>query len=240
MLRQHHLLIGGCTGSGKSVLLNGIIYTALHSAPSDVQLILLDPKRVELLLYRDVPHTIAYGDQAENMLTALRGAVEEMEARYARMQQQNVKESSETAIYIIIDELADLLDNCGKPALLCLKRLLQLSRAANMHVIAATQHVSRKTLPTELQINFPAVCALRCKSKIESRQLLSIPGAETLQVGTGMYYTPRFDEPVTIRIPRIPEERLESVTERWKTVAARKKMTFWERLWERLTGRGQE
>lgn len=216
LLTMHHVLIGGYTGSGKSVLINGIIYALLQHAPQRCKMLLIDPKRVELHRYRKTPHCIGYGDTPETMQTALQWAVEEMDRRYSTMQAQEMRETAEPAIYIVIDEMADLLDVCGKPALQALKRILQLGRAAHIHVIAATQHVSRKTLPTELQINFPAIVALPQRSKIESRQMIAEPGAELLTVGNCLYITPQNHEPRRASIPYIPDSELQNAVNRWK------------------------
>lgn len=216
LLTMHHVLIGGYTGSGKSVLINGIIYTLLQHTPHRYKMLLVDPKRVELHRYKKAPHCIGYGDTPETMQAALQFAVEEMERRYNTMQAQEIRETAEPDIYIIIDELADLLDVCGKPALQALKRILQLGRAAHIHIIAATQHVSRKTLPTELQINFPAIVALPQRSKIESRQMIAEPGAELLSVGNCLYITPQNHEPRRAAIPYIPDTELQNAVNRWK------------------------
>lgn len=216
LLTMHHVLIGGRTGGGKSVLISGIVYAALQQSPTRCKLLLIDPKMVELHRYRKTPHCIGYGDTPETMQAALQYAVEEMSARYLRMQAAEMRETAEPDIYIIVDELADLIDVCGKPALQALKRILQLGRAAHIHVIAATQHVSRKTLPTELQINFPAIVALPQRSKIESRQMIGEPGAELLQVGNCLYITPQNHEPRRAAIPYIPDTELQNAVDRWK------------------------
>lgn len=225
LLTMHHVLIGGYTGSGKSVLINGIIYTLLQHTPHRYKILLIDPKRVELHRYRKTPHCIGYGDTPETMQAVLQFAVEEMERRYNTMQAQEIRETAEPDIYIIIDELADLLDVCGKPALQALKRILQLGRAAHIHIIAATQHVSRKTLPTELQINFPAIVALPQRSKIESRQMIAEPGAELLTVGNCLYITPQNHEPRRAAIPYIPDTELQNAVNRWKRPEAKPAQT---------------
>lgn len=212
---QIHVLIGGFAGAGKSVLVNGIIYAILQHSPNAAKLILIDPKRVELYSYRKCPHCIKYGDTPETMQTALNFAIGEMERRYIVMQRAEIRETFEPDIYIIIDELADLLDVCGKPAMTALKRLLQLGRAAHIHIIAATQHVNRRTLPAELQINFSTIVALPQRTKIESRQMLGETGAELLTVGTCLYITPKNREPRRAEIPMIPEAELKKAVDRW-------------------------
>ena len=109
MLKQPHLLIAGATGSGKSVVINGIISTALYDAPSDVGFILVDPKRVELVQYKRLPHVIRYASEPADMIAALDAAIAITEQRYKTMQRQGLRKSTEADVYVIIDELADLM-----------------------------------------------------------------------------------------------------------------------------------
>ena len=110
MLKQPHLLIAGATGSGKSVVINGLVYAALHDSPARVELILIDPKRVELVDYKTLPHTIKYASEPGDMVQALEKAMEITESRYKAMQRDRVKKYSGGAVYVIIDELADLMN----------------------------------------------------------------------------------------------------------------------------------
>lgn len=109
ILQQPHTLIAGTTGSGKSCAINGIIYTALYKSPSHTRFILIDPKRTELVMYRNLPHTIAYTSDPGEALKILNNAVAEIDARYDRATAKGLKKSDEADIYIIIDELSDLI-----------------------------------------------------------------------------------------------------------------------------------
>ena len=109
ILRQPHTLIAGTTGSGKSVLMNGIIYTALYKAPPQIQLVLIDPKRVELQLYKDLPHTLRHCTETNEAIQILDALIGEMMTRYDRMSEKSIKQSTETPLYIFIDELSDLV-----------------------------------------------------------------------------------------------------------------------------------
>ena len=109
MLKQTHLLVAGASGSGKSVLVNGIISTALYKFPDEIQFILIDPKRVELSQFKNLPHTIGYYSEPENMTQGLENSIKLIENRYNEMQQQGVKTYTGGHVYIIIDELADLM-----------------------------------------------------------------------------------------------------------------------------------
>ena len=95
MLKQTHLLIAGSTGSGKSVLINTLIYTALFRSPAAVRFVLIEPKRVELVDYSELPHTLKYASEPPEIITALNASIAEMEARYKRMQAQRQKKSTE-------------------------------------------------------------------------------------------------------------------------------------------------
>ena len=109
MLKQPHLLVAGATGSGKSVVINGIITTALKDSPAAVQFIFIDPKRVELVDYRPLPHTLKYASEPGDMVQALQYAMDTTESRYRAMQARHEKNYSGGAVYVVIDELADLM-----------------------------------------------------------------------------------------------------------------------------------
>ena len=127
MLKQPHLLIAGATGSGKSVVINGLVYTALYDSPAAVQFILIDPKRVELVDYKPLPHTVQYASEPGEMVQALEKAMEITESRYRAMQAQRVKKYSGAALYVIIDELADLMTTDRRHVQPLLQRLARVA-----------------------------------------------------------------------------------------------------------------
>lgn len=181
LAERPHLLIAGATGSGKSVALNGIIYTSLliHS-PFECQFCLIDPKKVELVQYKDLPHTARYASETIDIVRSLQWAVDETESRFSRMQLKKIKEYDGPHLYVIIDELADLMTTMKKETLPLLQRLAQIGRAARVHVIACTQNVMAVTIPTVLKCNFPAVLGLRTATAQQSRFLIATPGCEML------------------------------------------------------------
>lgn len=215
LLSQIHVLIGGRTGAGKSVLIAGILYTAMIHDPCKMRLVLIDPKRVELATFSAAPHVDLYASEPPDMMRALKTAESIMDMRYQTIQAMGEKCSREPPIYIVIDELADLLDVCGKPAMRSLKRLLQLGRAAGIHVIAATQHISRATLPAALQVNFPAIVALPQRSAIESRQMIGMRGAEGLDIGEAYIITPETRQPRRVHIPRVSDADINDSLHLW-------------------------
>ena len=191
MAEQPHLLIAGATGSGKSVVVNGIIYNLLHKGPAEAELILIDPKRVELVQYKNVPHCLRYASEPDTMPDALRYALTVTENRYKEMQRQGVRKYQGGDVYVIIDELADLMTTQKKSVLPILQRLCQIGRAAKVHVIACTQCPLAKVIPTEVKVNFDARVALRTRSAQDSRNILSRTGCELLpRYGQGYYMTP--------------------------------------------------
>ena len=215
MATQPHLLVGGATGSGKSVVINGIVATLLYDSPAEVQFILIDPKRVELIDYKNIPHTIAYASEPEEMVSALRKAMDITEARYQEMQKRREKKYSGADLYVIIDELADLMTTDKKRVLPLLQRLCQIGRAARVHVIGATQCPLATVIPTPLKVNFDSRVALRTRSKQDSRNLLEQGGCELLpRYGQGYYMKP--GECELWNIPMIEDEEIHYLCEWWE------------------------
>ena len=215
MLQQPHLLVAGATGSGKSVLINGIIYTALKDSPKDKQFIFIDPKRVELCEYKTLPHCIRYASEPREMIIALYEAMKITEERYKEMQRAGVKKYNGSDVYVIIDELADLMTTNKKRVQPLIQRLCQIGRAARVHVIAATQCPLREVIPTPIKVNFDARVGLRTRGKQDSRNILDMNGCEQLpRYGQGYYMTP---EGLTLyNIPYISPEEINSVIDYWR------------------------
>lgn len=190
MLEQPHLLVAGATGSGKSVVINGLITTALYNSPAAVQFILIDPKRVELIEFKHLPHVITYATEPGETVKALENAMTLTENRFKMMQAQGVKKYQGGAVYVIIDELADLMTTDRKHVQPLIQRLAQIGRAANMHIIAATQCPLAAVIPTPIMVNFDSRVALRTRSAQDSRNILGLKGCELLpRYGQGYYMT---------------------------------------------------
>lgn len=220
MTKQAHLLIAGKTGAGKSVVINGIIYSLLCELfPSECSLILIDPKRVELAQWRDCPHCIEYASEPGEPAKALQTALDITEDRYRQMQRERVKRYQGGAVYVIIDELADLMTVARRDVLPLLQRLCQIGRAANVHVIAATQCPLTKVIPTEVKVNFDAVLGLKTVTRQHSRNIIEEGGCELLPpYGFGYYRTPAG---LTVeRLPMIPEPELDRVAAHWNRQTA--------------------
>lgn len=178
-LESAHVLIAGTTGSGKSTFVENLLS---EIDKSGAKYAIIDIKRVSLSRWE--PGAIAYARTPKDAENVLRGASEYMERIYKSLEAEGAQEYAGKPVYIIIDELADLLTGNGIQATERIRRellhLLRLGRAANIHVIAATQSPNRKTIPAEMVANFTHRVGLRCISQIESRQIIGAKGCEDL------------------------------------------------------------
>lgn len=215
MALQPHLLIAGATGSGKSIVINGIMKTLLTiRPPCSAGFVLIDPKRVELSVYRNVPHVLCYASEPDSMLSALEYAMDITEGRYREMQRQGIRKYEGGDVYVIIDELADLMTTDKKNVQPLLQRLCQIGRAARVHVIAATQCPLSAVIPTPIKVNFDARVALRTRSAQDSRNILGVNGCELLpRFGQGYYMKP--GETILYNIPYTSDEEIAQLVDYW-------------------------
>lgn len=215
LLDKPHLLIAGATGSGKSVLLNAILYSGLIKAPCDFQLVLIDPKQVELLDYKNLPHVLGYTDSVNGSIALLDHCIDLMTKRYTQIKRQGEKQYKGSSVYIVIDELADLLlSDESKEVKRRLQKIAQLGRAAGIHLILCSQSPSRKTIPAEITLNISDRIALHCLSAIESKQILGIKGAEDLErCGQFLYSSP--DGYFRGYVPMVEKTELKSRIDYW-------------------------
>ena len=189
-----HLLIAGATGSGKTVCINCIISSMLlNSSPDELKMIMVDPKRVELMMFQGIPHLVSpIVTNPKKVAAALAWVIGEMERRYdifAEKGVRNITSYKEKAgqdwenlpfIVIIIDELADLMVVAQQDIEGSIMRLAQLSRAAGIHMILATQRPSVNVITGVIKANFPARISFKVASKVDSRTVLDTNGAEKL------------------------------------------------------------
>lgn len=215
MIQENHLLIAGATGSGKSVVLNGIIARLLFNAPPENKLILIDPKRVELSIYKDLPHCIGYASEPEAISILLGHCIDEMEKRYKEMESQRLRKYEKGHIYIIIDEYADLVLTSKKETENKIQRIAQLGRAANIHIILATQCVLAEVINTKIKCNFPARIALKTSNAQDSRNIIDRSGAELLpRYGQCIYHNP-IDGDLIYNVPMVPDEEINKLIDFW-------------------------
>lgn len=234
-LSQPHLLIAGSTGSGKSVFLNGVLRTALFCAPGSqqggVEFIMIDPKRVELSAYRDLPHTLRYASEPETMVSALDYALSITESRYRGMQEEGVRKFSGGDVYVIIDEFADLMTTNRKQVMPKIQRLAQIGRAAKVHIILCTQTPIAKVLPTEIKCNFDSRVGLHTRSRQDSVNIMGHSGCELLpRYGECLYYTP--SEYTRYIVPMYSDAEIEEMVQFWldQKPEAQQKKGFLSRL----------
>ncbi|WP_309400364.1 DNA translocase FtsK [Cerasicoccus maritimus] len=205
LAKAPHLLIAGSTGAGKSVCINNLILSLLYRfKPGELELVLVDPKRVEFAMYKDLPHLIhPVVDDAKQACQALKWLVREMESRYERMatkRVRNIMGYNEKAknegfdplpyIVLVIDEMADLMMTAKDDVETPIARLAQMSRAVGIHTILATQRPSVNVITGVIKANFPTRVAFKVSSQIDSRTILDGKGAETLQGKGDMLFTP--------------------------------------------------
>lgn len=204
--KMPHVLIAGATGSGKSVCINTILTSILYKAkPSEVKLILIDPKVVELSGYNGIPHLlIPVVTDPKKAAGALDWAVNEMEARYNKFAEYGVKDIKGynkviereakgirlPQIVIVIDELADLMMACANDVEASICRIAQKARAAGMHLVIATQRPSVDVITGVIKANIPSRIAFTVSSQVDSRTILDQVGAETLLGKGDMLYFP--------------------------------------------------
>ena len=246
LAKMPHLLIGGTTGSGKSVSINAMIMSILMRAtPAEVRFIMIDPKRVEFTPYNGIPHLyVPVVTEAKEAASALAWGVAEMERRLKvfskvgarNIGQYNAKvhaalESAEATeepvpeelatqlpyIVIIIDELADLMMNVGKEVEFSISRIAQLARAAGIHLIVATQRPSTNVVTGLIKANITNRIAFNVASGIDSRVVLDTPGAENL-IGLGdmLFSKPEYAKPQRIQGCYVSEDEINAVVDALK------------------------
>ena len=217
ILKQTHVMIGGTTGSGKSTLLHSIMWSALLHSPVTVQFVLIDLKGVELRRYRNLPHTIRYADEPEDAVEAINVVESIMKKRLDELKKSDEVIYKGNDIYLIVDEMAVLMQTAKAKVLKPLANIMRLGRATRIHVISATQNPNRSNgggCPSELSQNFTASVALRCRSGIESRILIGRNDAEKLPIhGEGYYWNPNGIDYVVI--PQTDEHDLKERINYW-------------------------
>ena len=217
-----HLLIAGTTGAGKTVCVNSLIMSMLFNAtPDEVKFLMVDPKMVELTQYNDIPHMLcpAVTDH-KKVSSALNWVVGEMENRYQLLSKAGVRNIKAyharglnlPYIVIIIDELADLMQVSAKTVESAITRLAQLSRAVGIHLILATQRPSVDVITGVIKANFPARISFKVASKVDSRTVLDMNGAETL-LGKGdmLFMKPGDAKPTRGQCSFVADEEVHNV-----------------------------
>ena len=218
MLSQTHLLIAGTTGSGKSTVVNGIIMNALAHSPEDYQMVLIDPKRVELVEYKNLPHTIIYASEPADMVKALETIMKGIDTRYQMMADAKIKKWPGSKVLVIIDEMADLLTTQKAKVKPLLQRIAQIGRAANVMLIGCTQRPTSDVIGNEITCNLDARLGLRTRSAQESKNIIGEKGCDKLpRYGYGIYQTPDMYDKIALKM--YTDDEREAVINYWEQVA---------------------
>ncbi|HSD55839.1 MAG TPA: DNA translocase FtsK, partial [Candidatus Saccharimonadales bacterium] len=226
LAKMPHLLVAGQTGSGKSVMINDILTSLLYrNSPSDLKLILVDPKQVELTPYNDIPHLLTpVINEPEKCISALKWAVAEMERRLKTMAEvgkRNIgeynnlkKEEGMPYIVIVIDELADLMMMAARDVEALIVRLAQKARAAGIHLVLATQRPSVDVITGLIKANVPARIAFTVASQVDSRTIIDQMGAEKLLgMGDMLFATSDMPKPKRVQGAFISDEETSKITD---------------------------
>ena len=217
-----HLLIAGTTGSGKSVCINTVILSLLYKyTPEKCNLILIDPKMLELSTYEGIPHLLCpVITEAKKATAALGWAVKEMENRYKLMTSVGVKnidgynakhKKHMPYIVVVVDEMSDLMLISGKEIENYIQRLSQMARAAGIHIIMATQRPSVDVITGTIKANFPTRISFQVSSKIDSRTILGEQGAEQLLGKGDMLFMSSANRIIRIHGPYVSESETEKI-----------------------------
>ncbi|MBI4130736.1 DUF87 domain-containing protein [Candidatus Roizmanbacteria bacterium] len=226
LTKMPHALVAGTTGSGKSVMMNSLISSLLfRTTPQELRLILIDPKRVELTLYNDIPHLLTpVIVEVDQTLSALKWAQGEMDRRYkmfAEAGARNIESYNEVKGYqalpfivIFIDELADIMIFAPAEVEDTITRIAQMARATGIHLVLSTQRPSVNVITGLIKANIPSRIAFNVSSMIDSRVILDMPGAEKL-LGKGdmLYIPPDQAKPTRIQGAFVSEKEVKNLVD---------------------------
>ena len=254
--KMPHLLVGGTTGSGKSVCITSLIAClAMNNTPDELNLAILDPKMVELVRFNGLPHLMGKVEtQTDRMLAVLAWAITEMDSRYKKLEQVNARDldvynqkmirrgkAQLPKIVIVIDELADLMINETEKTEAHLVRLAQMARAVGIHLIVATQRPSTDIVTGLIKANFPARISFMMASSTDSRVILDANGAESLMgKGDMLFLDPESAGLRRAQCVIVDDREIENIINYWQSQEKEERGVLeqippWEKLVEELS-----
>ncbi len=230
--KMPHCLVAGSTGSGKTIFLNSVIISLIYqNSPDDLRFILVDPKRVELTLYNDLPHLLTpVITNVQKTINALKWAVGEMDRRFDVMAEAKKRdinaynqanpENKLPFIVIMIDELADLMATAAQEVEACIVRLAQMARATGIHLIMATQRPSVDIITGLIKANITSRIAFSVASLMDSRTILDLSGAEKL-LGRGdmLFISSELSKPKRIQGAFVSDDEVKGIVEYLRNIA---------------------
>ncbi len=235
LAKMPHLLIAGATGSGKSIFIHSLLISLLmKNTPETLNLILIDPKRVELINYSDLPHLLLEPIvEVKKTLGVFNWLIEEMEERFKILQETKSrdidaynrkqilkKEKVMPRIVLIIDEMADLMLTYGSSIESMILRLAQMARATGIHLVLATQRPSVEIVTGLIKANIPNRICFKVASYVDSRTVLDTGGAEKLiGSGDGLFISTTLHRPLRVKAPLINENEIYKIVSFWQEQA---------------------
>lgn len=223
LAEETHVMIGGKAGAGKSTFLADMLFTLTGFKPNSQKLVLIDLKRVELIDWVDFPHTVELVTEPEDVNACLDRVIDEMESRYITMARKRQKKTDCCRIHVVIDEMAEVMRVKGAEERI--DQIMRLGRAAGIHLLMATQNVSRGKggVPARIWQNVSCSVGLRCTTPIESRQIIGVKGCEALP-RYGQCYISNADGLILQDVPQTSEAMIQERLELYKNGIAFKQV----------------
>ncbi|MCH7758880.1 DNA translocase FtsK 4TM domain-containing protein [Patescibacteria group bacterium] len=231
LAKMPHMLVAGATGSGKTIFLNSLIISLIYqNSPEDLRFMLIDPKRVELTFYNDLPHLLTpVITEVDKTVNALKWLINEMDRRFDIMHEakkrdiqaynQDQPNNKLPYIIVIIDELADLMVQAAHEVESCIIRLAQMARATGIHLIMATQRPSVDVITGLIKANITSRAAFSVASSTDSRTILDFSGAEKL-LGRGdmLFISPELSKPKRLQGAYVSDQEIKSIVDYLKNI----------------------
>lgn len=216
LLDHMHFMIGGLPETGKSTIMDGVIYTALLRSPDDVKFIFIDPGYVAFMRFESLPHTIAVGHSYSDIISSLKLAENIIVERYKKMRTNGEREwENDGELHVVIDKIDEIMCSIRKEAEPLFNKISSWGRAAHVHLFATTVSADAKTIPCTVQCNVSGV-ATKCRDAIHSRQVICERGGERLSKCGKCLYRGRAGKITVFDVNKVPDEELDERISFWK------------------------